>query len=97
MLSQSESDYILISPLLRKNYVVSMKKFLGRVSPIDSLSELEQRSSMDINPEKIKALLNVDQYPEALAKLYRIISKTFMNPSHLSRYTGIDAFEIHRI
>ena len=79
MLSQSESDYILISPLLRKNYVVSMKKFLGRVSPIDSLSELEQRSSMDINPEKIKALLNVDQYPEALAKLYRIISKTFMN------------------
>ena len=78
MLSQSESDYILISPLLRKNYVVSMKKFLGRVSPIDSLSELEQRSSMDINPEKIKALLNVDQYPEALAKLYRIISKTFM-------------------
>ena len=55
-----------------------MKKFLGRVSPIDSLSELEQRSSMDIDPGKIKALLNVEDYPEALAKLYRIIS----NPHH---------------
>ena len=52
-----------------------MKKFLGRVSPIDSLSELEARSSMDIDPGKIKNLLNVEQYPEALAKLYRIISK----------------------
>jgi len=55
-----------------------MKKFLGKVSPIDSLSELEQRSSMDINPEKIKNLLNVEQYPEALAKLYRIISNIFL-------------------
>ena len=64
--------------LSRKNYVVSMKKFLGRVSPIDSLSELEQRSSMDIDPNKIKALLNVEEYPEALAKLYRIISKDFL-------------------
>ena len=51
-----------------------MKKFLGKVSPIDSLSELEQRSSMDIDPSKIKSLLNVEEYPEALAKLYRIIS-----------------------
>ncbi len=63
-----------------------MKKFLGRVSPIDSLSELEQRSSMEIDPNKIKSLLNVDEYPEALAKLYRIISKEFLtsmtNPHH---------------
>ena len=67
--------------------MVSMKKFLGRVSPIDSLSELEQRSSMDIDPNKIKALLNVEEYPEALAKLYRIISKDFLasasNQHHL--------------
>jgi len=67
--------YHLPHPTLRKNYVVSMKKFLGKVSPIDSLSELEQRSSMDIDPSKIKNLLNVQEYPEALAKLYRIISE----------------------
>jgi len=57
-----------------------MKKFLGKVSPIDSLSELEQRSSMDIDPGKIKNLLNVQEYPEALAKLYRIISKISAPP-----------------
>ena len=75
--------------LIRKNYVVSMKKFLGRVSPIDSLSELEQRSSMDIDPNKIKSLLNVEEYPEALAKLYRIISKNFLvgMSNHDVRYT----------
>jgi hypothetical protein len=54
-----------------------MKKFLGRVSPIDSLSELEQRSSMDLDPNKIKKLLRAEDFPEALAKLYRIISKPF--------------------
>ena len=85
--------------LIRKNYVVSMKKFLGRVSPIDSLSELEQRSSMDIDPNKIKSLLNVEEYPEALAKLYRIISKNFLvgMSNHDVRYTRADAFEVHRV
>ena len=53
---------------------------------------------MDIDPGKIKALLNVEQYPEALAKLYRIISKDFSyNWVHVNRYFGIDAFEIHGI
>ena len=49
---------ILILFLIRKNYVVSMKKFLKRVSPIDSLSELEQRSSMELDPNKVVKLLN---------------------------------------
>ncbi len=52
-----------------------MKKFLGKVSPIDSLSELEQRSSMELDPNKIKKLLRTEDFPQALAKLYRIISK----------------------
>ncbi len=51
-----------------------MKKFLKRVSPIDSLSELEQRSSMKLDPFKVKKLLNAKDFPAALAKLYRIIS-----------------------
>ena len=52
-----------------------MKKFLKRVSPIDSLSELEQRSSMELDPNKVKKLMNAKDFPEALTKLYRIISK----------------------
>ena len=56
---------------------MSMKKFLKRVSPIDSLSELEQRSSMELDPNKVKNLMNAKDYPEALTKLYRIISKDF--------------------
>ncbi len=52
-----------------------MKKFLGKVSPIDSLSELEQRSSMELDPNKIKKLLRTEDFPQALTKLYRIISK----------------------
>ncbi len=55
-----------------------MKKFLGKVSPIDSLSELEQRSSMELDPNKIKKLLRAEDFPEALAKLYRIISNLFL-------------------
>ena len=62
----------------RKNYVVSMKKFLKRVSPIDSLSELEQRSSMELDPNKVKKLMNAKDFPEALTKLYRIISTLFL-------------------
>ena len=57
----------------RKNYVISMKKFLGKFSPMDALQELESRSSMEIDPAKIVKMMNVNGYPEALAKLYRII------------------------
>jgi len=35
-----------------------MKNFLKKVSPIDALSELEQRSSLDLDPNKVKKLLN---------------------------------------
>ena len=75
-----------------------MKKFLKRVSPIDSLSELEQRSSMELDPNKVKTLLNAEDYPDALTKLYRIISKAFLvSFSHFCRYSGADAVEIHRV
>ena len=76
-----------------------MKKFLKRVSPIDSLSELEHRSSMELDANKVKSLMNAKDYPEALTKLYRIISKQILVWSLiiLKRYFGIDAAQIHRI
>ena len=33
---------------------------------------------MELDPNKIKQLLNTKDYPEALAKLYRIISNLFL-------------------
>jgi len=51
----------LIRP--RKNYVISMKKFLGKVSPLNPLSELESRASHKLSAEKIKKLLNTPDYP----------------------------------
>jgi hypothetical protein len=30
---------------------------------------------MEIDPKRIKTIMNVQDYPEAVAKLYRIISK----------------------
>ena len=33
---------------------------------------------MELDPNKVKKLLNAKDYPEALAKLYRIISKVFL-------------------
>jgi len=32
---------------------------------------------MDLDPNKIKKLLRTEDFPQALAKLYRIISKPF--------------------
>ena len=55
-----------------------MKKFLKNVSPLDVLHEYQQRSSMDIDPKRIKDIMNTEDYPEAVAKLYRIISKSFV-------------------
>ena len=74
-----------------------MKKFLGEVSPIDALSELEQRSSMDLNPSNILKLLNTEDYADALAKLYRIISNNNQQFHNFTRFIGIDAFEIHGV
>jgi hypothetical protein len=37
--------------IIRKNYVISMKKFLSKVAPMNALNELEARSSMDIDPK----------------------------------------------
>ena len=73
-----------------------MKKFLGSVSPIDSLPELEQRSSMHIDPEKVRELLGTKDYPSALAKLYRIISNQ-LHSLLTSRLPRADAAQIHRI
>jgi len=55
-----------------------MKKFLSKVAPLDALNELEARSSMDLDPKKILKLMNLQDYPEALSKLYRIIGKLFL-------------------
>ena len=62
--------------------MISMKKFLKNVSPLDVLHEYQQRSSMDIDPKRIKDIMNTEDYPEAVAKLYRIISKEVCCVSH---------------
>jgi hypothetical protein len=34
---------------------------------------------MEVDPKRIKNIMGVEDYPEALAKLYRIISKKFVD------------------